>query len=245
MRILGLLLALSVMLPVYATAPAQPVLEFRQALGSPASRYSQSLLTEAYQRLGVEARFIEVPLGRSLIESDKGNLAGELARVLHINQQYKNLLPVPYVLFDTHVYLYVNQQRCAGCQLSQVQSLAYVRGTLIVEELLRKLPASRQVIGSGSLDAAKQMFLTGKVDGVLFPAYKLNATSSFPISEQILQSLPDYHFLHRQHQELIPRLTQMLFQLEREGFAERLRLKYGVPAPRRQLSRNEKPFAEY
>lgn len=220
-------------------------LQFRQALGSPASLYSQELLSEAYRRLGVRVEFIEVPFGRSLVESNKGELAGELARVLRVTESYPALLPVPYVLFDTDVFLYVNQQRCAGCQLQQVQSLAYVRGAMVVEDILRTLPASRQVISTGSLEATKNLFLTGKVDSVVFAAYQLDASTGFPIAEQRLQSLPDYHLLHQSHQALIPELTAMLYQLEREGFAERLRLRFGVAAPKRQLSRHEKPFAEY
>lgn len=226
--------------------PALPSeLQFRQALNSPAAQFSQALLSEAYSRLGIQAAFIDVPFGRSLVESNRGVLAGEIARVLRVTEEYPNLLPVPYVLFDTEVYLYINQQQCANCTLNTVQSLAFVRGSVIVEELLKQLPASRKVISSGTIESTKTLFLTGKVDAVVFAAYRLQDSADFNIAEQHIISLPDYHLLHRNHQALLPPLAAMLFQLEREGITERLRLQYGVPAPRRQLSAGQSLFAEY
>lgn len=220
-------------------------LQFRQALTSPAAQYSQTLLNEAYSRLGIEAHFVDVPFGRSLIESNKGTLDGEIARVLRVTNQYPNLVAVPYVLFDTEVYLYINQQRCRNCTLDNVPSLAFVRGSVIVEDLLKKLPASRQVISSGTIDTTRALFLDGKVDAVIFAAYQLNTAANFEFAEHSIMSLPDYHLLHRNHQALLQPLAAMLFQLEREGFTERLRLHYGVAAPRRQLRAGQQPFAEY
>lgn len=232
-----------------AIAAEQPLatqqLQFRQALTSPAAQYSQALLNEAYNRLGINASFVDVPFGRSLLESNKGTLDGEIARILRVTNQYSNLIAVPYVLFDTEVYLYINQQRCHNCTLETVPSLAFVRGSVVVEDLLKKLPASRQVIGSGTIDTTKNLFLSGKVDAVIFAAYRLNPPTNFDISEQSIMSLPDYHLLHRNHQALLKPLAAMLFQLEREGFTARLRSHYGVPAPRRQLRAGQPPFAEY
>lgn len=220
-------------------------LQFRQALNSPAGQFSQALLSEAYQRLGISVDYIDVPFGRSLIESNRGVLAGEIARVLQVTEQFPNLMTVPYVLFDTQLYLYVNQQQCANCTLENVQSLAFVRGSLIVENLLKQLPASRSVISSGTIASTKNLFLNEKVDAVVFAAYQLQETASFDISEQLIMSLPDYHLLHRSHQALLEPLTAMLFQLEQEGFTERLRARYGIAAPQRQLSLGETPFAQY
>ncbi|MCC5451939.1 hypothetical protein LMJ53_09415 [Rheinheimera sp. UJ51] len=225
------------------TLPSQ--LQFRQALTSPAAQYSQALLSEAYRRLNIDAHFIDIPFGRSLLESNKGSLDGELARVLDVTKHYPNLVAVPYVLFDTKVYLYINQQRCAKCSLNDVPSLAYVRGSLVLEEILKKLPPSRQVISSGSIESTKNLFLTGKVDAVIFAAYQLNAQSHFPINEQFILSLPDYHLLHRDHSALLEPLANMLFELEREGFTENLRLYFGIAAPRRQLQAGQQPFAYY
>jgi len=225
--------------------PLPASLQFRQALRSPAAQYSQALLSEAYRRLGIETRFVDVPFGRSLVESNKGTLDGEIARVLRVTSQYPNLLAVPYVLFDTQVYLYINSARCHNCTLAQVPSITYVRGSIIVEELLKKLPASKPVISSGTIESAKALFLSGKVDAVIFAAYRLQENASFTIDEQHIMSLPDYHLLHRQHQQVVSPLAAMLFQLEEEGFSARLRQHYGVAAPRRQLQQGASPFAQY
>ncbi len=223
--------------------PAQ--LQFRRALTSPAAQFAETLLREAYKRLSIDVRFVDIPFGRSLLESNKGTLDGEIARVFKVTEHYPNLEAVPYVLFDTEVYLYINQQRCPNCTLETVDSLAYVRGALIVEELLQHLPASRHVIGSGAIDTTKELFLTGKVDAVLFAAYRLSASSHFEYDEQHLASLPDYHLLHRRHRALLLPLAQELLQLEQEGFTERLRHYYGVAAPRRQLTLGEPAFKQY
>ncbi len=220
-------------------------LQMRQALNSPAAQYSQALINEAYTRLGIKADFIDVPFGRSLVESNKGVLDGEIARVLRVTEHYPNLLTVPYILFDTEVYLYINQQQCPKCTLDTVQSLAFVRGSLIIEDILKQLPASRRVISSGTIESTKTLFFSGKVDAVIFAAYRLSSTAEFAVAEHHLMSLPDYHLLHRSHQALLQPLAEMFLQLESEGFTQRLRLQYGVTAPRRQLQPGQGPFAEY
>lgn len=236
--------------PALAESPTPPLaqtqkLQFRQALPSPAGHYSQALLAEAYKRLSIDVEFIDIPFGRSLLESNKGTLDGEIARVLQTTAQYPNLLAVPYILFDTEVYLYINQQRCTDCTLDNVKSMAYIRGTTVVESMLRKQPASQEIISTGTLEAAQALFMTEKVDAVIFAAYQIKTRTPFPVKEQHLMSLPDYHLLHRNHQALLVPLSNMLFQLEYEGLAARLRQQYGVPVPRRQLLTNQQPFATY
>lgn len=234
---------------IHATAETNPdfpsELQFRQALNSPAAQFSQALLTEAYTRLGISTDFIDVPFGLSLAESNKGTLAGEIARVLRVTEDYPNLLPVPYILFDTNVYLYVNQLRCKKCDLSNVPSIAFVRGSVIVEDILKTLSASRQVISTGTIEHAQQLFFSEKVDAVIFAAYQLNQQDSLPFSEQLIMTLPDYHMLHSRHKALLKPLAAMLRQLESEGFTQELRQQYQVEAPQQQIKQGQQLVRNY
>ena len=209
-------------------------LKFRQALDSPAARFSQALLNEAYRRLGIDAQFIEVPFGRSLIESNRGILDGELARVLLVTEHYPNLVAVPYILFDTDVSIWVNQRRCPGCTLQTVKNLVYVRGSVIIQQLLADKASVDTVITVQTVSAAEQMFIEGKADAVVFAAYTIPAEklTGIPVSQKLILSVPDYHLLHRRHQALVTPLASMLNSLEQEGFTKRLRQQYAIPAPK-------------
>lgn len=209
-------------------------LKFRQALDSPAARYSQALLNEAYRRLGIDAQFIEVPFGRSLIESNRGILDGELARVLLVTEHYPNLVAVPYILFDTDVSIWVNQRRCPGCTLQTVKNLVYVRGSVIIQQLLADKASVDTVITVQTVSAAEQMFIEGKADAVVFAAYAIPADrlTGIPVSQKLLLSAPDYHLLHSRHEALIAPLATMLNTLEQEGVVSQLREQYGIPAPK-------------
>ena len=228
-------------------ASADQKLIFRTALDTPAAQYSQALLSEAYKAMGIQVEFISVPFGRSLVESNKGRLSGELARVLDVTQRYPNLLAVPYVLFDTNVNLYVNQTKCAGCSLSTVSSLVYVRGALILENMLHALPPDIQLIPVSDTAAARQLYEQQKVDAVLFAAYQLSAApQEFVSIMQTIKTVPDYHMLHKRYQPLLQALAKTLFKLEADGTAARLRRQFGVPPPKHQLkSHLSLPVAEF
>lgn len=214
-------------------------LKFRQALDSPAAQYSQALLTQAYQRLGLTPQFIEVPFGRSLVESNKGLLDGEIARVLMTTEHYPNLIAVPYVLFDTEVILYINQSRCHGCNdLSRIKNVAYVRGSVIVDWLLQHARHSITPVSANSLEQVELLFTEQKVDAAIFTSYDIASTllDSIPYQRNVIMTLPDYHLLHNQHRALANTLALELFKLEQEGIAQALRLQFGINAPKWQLS---------
>ncbi|MCD1598405.1 transporter substrate-binding domain-containing protein [Rheinheimera aquimaris] len=230
-----------------ALASSEQKLIFRSALDTPAAQYSQALLSEAYKAMGIPVEFITVPLGRSLIESNRGNLSGELARVLEATQSYPNLRAVPYVLFDTDVNLYVNQTKCAGCSLSTVNSVVYIRGAVILENMLQALPSDIKLIQAADTAAARQLYEQQKVDAALFVAYSLpEQPQGFDSMMQTLKTVPDYHMLHKRYQPLLQALAKTLFKLEADGTAARLRQQFGVASPKHQLqSHLSQPVAEF
>lgn len=215
---------------------------FRSALDTPAAQYSQALLTQAYNDLGIKAKFISVPFGRSLVESNKGNLSGELARILDVTKAYPNLRAVPYVLFDSEVNLYINNTKCAECSLNTVSSLVYIRGAVILENLISTLPADIQLIPVADTAAARQLYEQQRVDAALFVAYRITPlTNKFVSKQQTLKTVPDYHMLHKGYEPLLQPLAKALFKLEANGTAEKLRRQFKVPAPNRQLDSHLSP----
>lgn len=243
---LGFIICLFFSTAVLSTGSTEK-LTFRSALDTPAAQYSQALLSEAYKELGIPVEFVAVPFGRSLVESNKGNLSGELARVLDVTHSYPNLKAVPYVLFDTDVNLYINQAKCAGCSLNTVSSLVYVRGAVILENLLSALPAEIQLTPVTDTAAARQLYEQQRVDAVLFAAYQLPETpTGFASKLHTLKTVPDYHLLYKRYEPLLLPLAKALFKLEANGTAVRLRQQFNVLPPKQQLkSPFSQPVAEF
>lgn len=230
--------------PAYAdTEIAEPKgeLVFRNAIHSNRADYVEELLTLAYQDLGYKVKYINVPLKRALFEADDGKVDGELLRIEGLNKSFPNLISVPYKLFDFDIKLIVNQRQCPGCQLAQLRSISYVRGVVAIERLLAESEKTNQSIGLASMEILLDFFNMERAQGIIAAVHDIpkESLSTIDFSEQTLSTLSVVHYLHKRHGELVMPLSRSLFNLERNGIAQRLREKYVVKPPKHQLAEQQ------
>ena len=72
----------------------------------PVADKAKIVLTLAYKRLGIETKFVKVPVRRSLLASDSGNLDGEAIRIKEVLNHALNLrlVPTPIVSGKFHLF---------------------------------------------------------------------------------------------------------------------------------------------
>lgn len=238
------LISLFLAVPFYAGADStepKSALVFRNAIHSNRADYVEELLRLAYQDLGYEVKYINLPLKRALFESDSGKVDGELLRIEGLSKSFPNLISIPYKLFDFDMKLIVNQRQCSGCQIKQLLSISYVRGIVAIERLLAESEKTNQSIGLASMENLLDFFNKERSQGMIVAVHDIpkESLSTIDFSEQTLSTLSVVHYLHKRHSELVMPLSRSLFNLERNGIAQKLREKYAVKPPKHQLAEQQ------
>lgn len=215
-----------------AQANAEPkTIELDGPSEAPAALFVQELLEEAYSNIGIKVTYRQIPLARSFVEANKGELDGLRARTVGVAKAFNNLVQVPYELFDFSVVLIGDRRICGACELSQLDTVVVPRGFQAFEELFsqarKKLSITEVTSGQQSLD----MLLAGKVQGAIISDVQV-PEEYFELNhhwvKNTLAVFPDFHYLHKKHRHLIPQLTAELRRLESVGFVSKLRTKHGI-----------------
>lgn len=191
----------------------------------PASTTAESIVGEAYRRLGITMQLERMPAERSLLSANNGEVDGELFRRAGIEQNYPNLVRVPVPLMTYEIVAFA-KSGAPRPQLKDWQSLqsykfSYVRGVKIIEQFtvgMQGQPVTTAVQAFAMLDRGRvDLVLANRNSGLA--ALQALGLGGVEVVEPPLASFSVFHFVHRKHERLVPGLTGVLQQLEREGFA--------------------------
>eukprot|EP00828_Plagiopyla_frontata_P031207 TRINITY_DN41046_c0_g1_i2.p2 TRINITY_DN41046_c0_g1~~TRINITY_DN41046_c0_g1_i2.p2 ORF type:complete len:275 (-),score=55.36 TRINITY_DN41046_c0_g1_i2:97-921(-) len=185
------------------------------------------ILTEAYGRIGYDVRVEGVPAERALVMSDQGVVDGEAARVPVIEAVCPNLIRVPTPLYMNRVVVF---SRIGDIGLSDGWEGLYpyrvgvVRGYKFVD----KMTASMNRVVAPDYENLFSMLENGRLDIVVteyfeaLPALKELQPHNVRILLPPLAYNPMYHYLHKRHADLVPRIDKVLREMRREGRMEAL-----------------------
>lgn len=198
---------------------------------TPAALYVQELLALAYGNLGYRIEYEAIPLARSFVEANNGRIDGLRARVGTVADKYPNLVRVPFHLLDFEVMLIGDRRVCGVCDLRQTDELVMPRGFKAIGDILGEYQNKFRIVEVPGDKRALDMLSTGKV--------KLAAVSDVNVPEaffqlnhhwvkQTLARLPDYHYLHKKHADLVSKVSDELHRLDAAGEVDRLRKKYNL-----------------
>lgn len=186
------------------------------------NRFSEQVLTEAYARLNIEVEFVRYPGARSVVEANKGNADGEVARLSVVLKTHKNLRPVPVPLFYSELSAFVRdgyQGDLTSWAALDGSTLATVRGFELVENNLKDQNLTRV----DTSEIAIQMLQNNRADVVvlnrllgILAITKLKA-KEIKVYDPPLERLPVFHLLHKKHATLLPKITAELNVMEADG----------------------------
>ncbi|HEV6968162.1 transporter substrate-binding domain-containing protein [Roseateles sp.] len=192
---------------------------------SPAAR---ALLTHALQSLGQQVHFEPLPLRRSLSMTEQGLLDGEAMRIRAVAEEHPNLLLVPVPLVAMEIIGYVRRGETGPADVNALAGwrVGFPRGVVALERLLAQVPRRVEVttrqdllrlLRIGAIDVALFASTAGEPD---IDAAQTEGLSRLPTP---LHTTALYALLHVRHRALLPRLTQVLQQMEASGESARLR----------------------
>lgn len=235
--LLGLLLCCWVVLPhpAHAYYSGNPnVLEFRDPIQGNLPNYVKTTLEEAYAELGMSLNYLPMPRQRSLVEANKGNIAGELARIPELNDDYPNLRRVDFPLYAFNVVLVADRRRCGICSFEQIKNVAHVNGVQIIETFLANQQSQRPVATTGNLEQLATLLENNRVEAILMTDFEFQQTNLAQQRHYIrvpLKRALAYHYVHKKHADLIPQLEQKLLDMHDSGRIEELLEQHNVRLP--------------
>jgi polar amino acid transport system substrate-binding protein len=199
--------------------------------GTPPAKAVSEILRQAYSQLGIQLKFQYFPALRGLVYSNKGETDGEAFRVDGIEKEYPNLVRVDVAVRMDLMYLFVKKGKGfvvnGWGSIPKEYSLCYQRGIKFAEyavveyglqaetvetteQLFRKLQRDRNdVILAGGSEGA-QLISQLQYDNIIRLAPPIYTTYL-------------YHYLHREHADLVPKITAVLEKMETRGEIEKIR----------------------
>jgi len=211
----------------FASKANEQHLLFNRPADTPQARYVIDLLTIAYAELGYEIHVIDFNHQSALGAANDGVLDGQLGRISNINETYTNLRKVNFPLFKFNLILLKN---CSQCQFQQVQNIAIQSGYPAALNYLKAHPFEGEIVSVKSVTAQLNLLNQHKVQGAILLDFILETkhpdfnTDAF--QQEILAPIESFHFLHKRHQALVPKLTAELAKLKENGTVQILRAKY-------------------
>jgi polar amino acid transport system substrate-binding protein len=173
-------------------------------------------LTQAYRAIGYQLNIQYLPAERSLKMSSQGKFDGELFRIAAVGQRYPQLLQVPVALARVELCAFVKAGREHEFGLWQQDTtlrIGFVRGFKMAE--LYEVAGHTTIVNTPG--QAVQMLQQNKIDLLLEDRQSLLEATAGDEQGANLVRLPDvlateelFHFVHQQHQHLIPALSEQL-----------------------------------
>jgi len=192
----------------------------------PATNIATRILTEAYARLGITLKVEVMPGERSLVSANTGITDGELYRKDGIDKLYPNLRVVPIPLMQYEIVAFC---RCVPFAVNGWASLkpyriGFVKGIKIIEQNT----VGMQIEPVGTLKQAFLKLELGRTDLVVTNRASGIATlrsehlNDVIVLQPTLADFPVYHYVSKSYEDLVPKLTEVLLQMKKEGKLERI-----------------------
>ncbi len=206
---------------------AQQTLIFSTIVNSNSAKISEQVIREAYRRLGFDIEVVAMPARRALEVSNDGEVDGELHRIYGLDKRWKNLVRVPNKVNVLEATVFTKRVKfdVAGWNSIKPYVVGVRRGIQFSNRNTDGM--SRQIVNSiqSLFDILKfdrvEVVVTSLVNG-LSELKEAKLSMIRPLSPSI-EIYPLYHYLHKKHLSLVPKVNAVLEDMKNEGLIERIR----------------------
>jgi len=184
--------------------------------------FMDEVAREALRRAGFELVINRLPAERGLRNINNGLIDGEMSRVKGIDQTYQNLVRVPEKIMDWEFLLFSTKQINVekGWASLANESVAYITGWKIVE---KNVPQTASITKTRN---SQQLFTLLKKERADFVVYErwaggylinqLNISNVQPLRPALAKK-EMYIYLHKKHKSAVPKITEALVEMKRDG----------------------------
>ncbi len=202
-------------------AEAQSELTLSGIKGSINHQIGSSILETAYKKIGISVDTVEMPAKRSLVMVNAGDFDGEVQRIGNIDRHYPNLIvvPEPLLYLESSVFIKNSEIRIKGWEDLSPYTIGIPRGIMYLEHHTKGLNR----IFVKSQDQLFDLLNTGRIDVVIISTNYglsfLNKHKGMKIRMLVppILKIPLYHYLHRKHRNLIPKIAESIRQMRISG----------------------------
>ncbi len=183
--------------------------------------FFDEIAAEIFKRLDMDYEMTWLPPQRSLVATDQGAYDGHIARTAAIESRFPNLIRVPVNIFD---FEFMAFSRLPDLQISGWPSLlpyrvGMLRGWKIVEQ---NTLGAKSVIQVNEYDQLLTLLDKQRVDVAILDrvmgGWKLQQLGyDINIIEPAIVTKPNFIYLHKKHQELVPTITRVVKEMKRDG----------------------------
>ncbi|SFO71869.1 ABC-type amino acid transport substrate-binding protein [Bradyrhizobium sp. Ghvi] len=223
------ILVICLSLFISGASSAQSVIRLARIADIPDQYVGGEMLRAVYAKLNIKLEFEDVPGKRALALSSAGEVDGEIQRIGTLSRDYPTLLQVTpainYIepaVFTTKLHFDVD-----GWNSIRSYSIGIVRGVGSSEAGTRGMD---RVTATTSLENMIRMLDADRFDVMVTDLFsglaairKLNLQARiYPLSPP-LERIHIYHYLHERHRDLVPKVGQVIAQMEASGELAALR----------------------
>jgi len=220
-----------VCLSLFAAGPshAQSVIRLARIADIPDQYVGGEMLRTVYAKLNIKLEFVDVPGKRALALSSAGEVDGEIQRIGTLSREYPTLLQVTpainYIepaVFTTKLHFVVD-----GWNSIRDYRIGIVRGVGSSEAGTRGMDRVTATTGLENmitmLDADRFDVMVTDLFSGLVAVRKLNLQARIYTLSPPLERIRIFHYLHESHRDLVPKVGQVIAQMEASGELAALR----------------------
>lgn len=182
-------------------------------------QYSVPLLTEVYNELNINPKFVFTSFKRSLIDVDKGIADAEAFRASVVDTIYPDIIIVNEPLFYIRIMAYTSNPNLNVLSWNNLAGLkvGIIRGIKLSEEYTKNV----DIVSSNTHEEAFKLLVKYRVDvvisGELVADKIISNYPNFNFNKHVLEESPAYHFVNIKHKNLIPELEKAIKKLNKNN----------------------------
>ena len=187
---------------------------------------AERVLREAYKSSSIDIEIKRYPGVRSLWNANEGITDGELFRFEGIDQEYPNLrrVSVPITWSDVMVFTKNIQFSVKGWQSIKPYRIGYQKGVIVIENNTKGMDVDSFRTAENEFKALDH----GRIDIILEDRFlglstlkQLNIEGVRILEPPIIR-VTLYHYIHKKHQHLVPKLEKALRQMKEHHEIEKI-----------------------
>ena len=189
--------------------------------------FMDEVAKEAFRRIGITLKTVQLPAERGLISANEGIEDGEMSRIAGLEHTYHNLIQVPEEIMGWEFVIFSKQSTpiSPGWNGLKPYSVAFLNGWKILE---RNVPQDSDTIKVNTPEQLFTMLKKNRTDLIIYErwcgllyAKKLDL-NDIKVNTPPLAVRKMYIYLNKTHIALIPKLAASLRQLKTDGTYKKL-----------------------
>ncbi|WP_198262887.1 substrate-binding periplasmic protein [sulfur-oxidizing endosymbiont of Gigantopelta aegis] len=179
------------------------------------------ILAEIFQAVGYQLKTVHLPPERGLLSANDGIVDGEVNRIINLESTYPNLIRVPEKIRDSDFCaLSLNPTIINTPEVLNKKVVGHIKGWKIYDKMMRD---SKQVITVSSPQQLLRLLKLQRIDVALYTcveglalAKQLNIQQLKILKPSFIQ-VGMYIYLNKRHVDLVPKLSQALHAIKKNG----------------------------